>query len=45
LDGDNNDAYLDDAFLLVNPVPSPSTPVLLGIGLVGLVGLGRQSKN
>ena len=40
-----NDAYLDDAFLEVNGVPIPSTVVLLGIGLVGLVAFRRQSKN
>lgn len=45
--GDNNDAYLDAAFLDVvdiniSPVPVPAALWLFGSGLIGLVGLSRR---
>ncbi len=42
--GYTGNAYFDDAYADINPVPEPASLVLFGTGLMGLLGLSKRKK-
>ncbi|MDD5424086.1 MAG: PEP-CTERM sorting domain-containing protein [Dehalococcoidales bacterium] len=44
VDGGTGTAYFDNAYLDTTPIPEPTSLLLLGSGLVGLLGLRKKVK-